>query len=285
MATAESAAAAAQAAAAAAAVHNHERPLFSSIVGPDTVVAAAQAVYERAGLPYPSSFPQPDQIRSDGVGLRPGARLTAATGVNDNHYNHHDDTDYDLGELTDDLNEEDFVEGEEEEEGNAEYSRHEHSNHHQHSPRPETTGPAAATPPASPTSSTASQGTLRSMLTDAKEALEEANNELLCQICFTKRRDALLMPCLHLLYCGVGARLPHHLTVGALFRIIVIPPYQPIPPQLDSNIPYQDCTRDAAFNNQVPVLALCKVGVSFSAGSLSTYLPSIHVTLCLTSIS
>ena len=42
---------------------------------------------------------------------------------------------------------------------------------------------------------------LRAALMDTARRLEAAQDELLCQICFTERRDALIMPCLHLLYC------------------------------------------------------------------------------------
>ena len=42
---------------------------------------------------------------------------------------------------------------------------------------------------------------LRAALMDTARRLEAAQDELLCQICFTDRRDALIMPCLHLLYC------------------------------------------------------------------------------------
>ena len=46
---------------------------------------------------------------------------------------------------------------------------------------------------------------LSAQLEDARDALEIAENELTCQICFEERRDAVLMPCMHMLYC-VGVR-------------------------------------------------------------------------------
>ena len=42
---------------------------------------------------------------------------------------------------------------------------------------------------------------LSAQLEDARDALEIAENELTCQICFEERRDAVLMPCMHMLYC------------------------------------------------------------------------------------
>jgi hypothetical protein len=42
---------------------------------------------------------------------------------------------------------------------------------------------------------------LRAELAATRQKLEDAHDELLCQICFTERRDALIMPCLHMLYC------------------------------------------------------------------------------------
>ena len=50
--------------------------------------------------------------------------------------------------------------------------------------------------------------TLREMLADARRAAadsdaaaERARDDVTCQICYARRRDALVMPCCHLLYC------------------------------------------------------------------------------------
>ena len=34
-----------------------------------------------------------------------------------------------------------------------------------------------------------------------KAAFEEVKSDVECQICFTNRRDALILPCCHMLYC------------------------------------------------------------------------------------
>ena len=36
---------------------------------------------------------------------------------------------------------------------------------------------------------------------DADAAAENARDAVTCQICYVQRRDALVMPCCHLLYC------------------------------------------------------------------------------------
>ena len=38
---------------------------------------------------------------------------------------------------------------------------------------------------------------------ELKRQLEEAKGALLCQICFTRPRDCIILPCSHLLYCRV----------------------------------------------------------------------------------
>ncbi|KAL2641331.1 hypothetical protein R1flu_008918 [Riccia fluitans] len=41
----------------------------------------------------------------------------------------------------------------------------------------------------------------RETMKEVVKALEAANERNLCQICFSKARNALIMPCMHLLYC------------------------------------------------------------------------------------
>lgn len=47
----------------------------------------------------------------------------------------------------------------------------------------------------------ADEPSLRAAYDEMKAAFEEAKSDVECQICFTNRRDALIMPCCHLLYC------------------------------------------------------------------------------------
>ena len=189
-ATAEMAALAAEEAATAAQGSNGTL-LVSAVEGANLVVAAAQAVYERAGIPYPSAFPQ--QIQPGDV---------------DEQYEEDEYDDYDsypeesslavgYGDAARHLLEQDG-EDEEDEDARNTWARVRVS----HSP-PGDASPAPTILPTSPTESTSPPpGAYRGLLREAQAALEEAQNELLCQICFTNRRDALLMPCLHLLYCS-----------------------------------------------------------------------------------
>ena len=40
------------------------------------------------------------------------------------------------------------------------------------------------------------------IIAQLQEDLEESRNARSCQICFKERRDCIIMPCMHLLYCG-----------------------------------------------------------------------------------
>ena len=198
---------------------DYSDPNFTPTDGANAVVAAAQAVYARAGLPYPSSFPQ-QRV--------PGGQADA----NDAGYTTADEEDVVEEQRQQEEEEEDSLRDDDDEDGLEEeevvvreYYRTQARAmldpprsprgiffgvaEQVFSPAGSRRGESAplTSPPASPSGSTASQGTLRGMLREARDALEEAHNEVLCQICYTNRRDALLMPCLHLLYCGVGPNL------------------------------------------------------------------------------
>lgn len=47
----------------------------------------------------------------------------------------------------------------------------------------------------------ADEPSLRSAYDEMKAAFEEVKSDVECQICFTNRRDALILPCCHMLYC------------------------------------------------------------------------------------
>lgn len=63
------------------------------------------------------------------------------------------------------------------------------------------TSPLPPQPHPQSQSRAADEPSLRSAYDEMKAAFEEVKSDVECQICFTNRRDALILPCCHMLYC------------------------------------------------------------------------------------
>ena len=129
--------------------------------GAGDVIAAARDVYRAAGVPYPDSFPTAVEAAADVVSQ--GA---------EGYVSEYDRRTGDFSRVT-------------EAEVTASVAR------------PRIVPVLGDNSDIAPMNDTQ----LRTELAATRQKLEDAHDELLCQICFTERRDALIMPCLHMLYC------------------------------------------------------------------------------------
>ena len=145
----------------------------------DAVIAAAQEVYARAGVPYPASFPQQTTAAAAAfVATIEDRRALEAYRVEERQLAAAAEAS--MREVSDADDADDADDDEDDERS-----------------RSRLTSPDSR-PPEDVERLVAG---LSAQLEDARDALEIAENELTCQICFEERRDAVLMPCMHMLYC------------------------------------------------------------------------------------